>query len=122
MAYNPSMYMPQAYQTVYQPPIQYQQPVNGLVSVTGIEGAKAYQMPPNSAMPLFDADSDILYLKTTDSAGYPTIREFTFHPVEREADDRQDIGTLEARIAELEKAVADLSQKPKARKAADDAQ
>jgi len=61
----------------------YQQPINGLVSVTGIEGAKAYQLPPNSSMPLFDQNNDILYLKTTDSAGYPTIRSFSFKAVEQ---------------------------------------
>lgn len=61
----------------------YQQPMNGLVSVTGIEGAKAYQLPPNSSMPLFDQDNDILYLKTTDSAGYPTIKQFAFKPMEQ---------------------------------------
>lgn len=54
MAYNPQMYMPNSYQYGYQPNWGYQpsqmnaQPVNGLVSVTGIDGAKAYQLPPNS--------------------------------------------------------------------------
>ena len=57
-------------------------PIQGLVKVTGIEGAKAYQMPPNSTMPLFDADNDIMYIKSTDGAGFPTIREFAFSPVE----------------------------------------
>ena len=58
------------------------QPVNGLVSVTGMEGAKAYQLPSNSSMPLFDKDEDILYVKTTDGAGFPTIRAFRFEPIE----------------------------------------
>lgn len=86
MAYNPSMYMQQY--GAYQPmsygyhPTYTAQPVNGLVSVTGIEGAKAYQLPPNSSMPLFDQDNDLLYLKTTDSAGYPTIKTFAFKPME----------------------------------------
>lgn len=90
MAYNPSMYMPQysgyAQQPTnmnwsYQPSVT--QPINGLVSVTGIEGAKAYQLPPNSSMPLFDGDNDILYVKTTDAAGYPTIKTFRFEPLEQ---------------------------------------
>ena len=59
------------------------QPVNGLVSVTGMEGAKAYALPPNSSMPLFDADEDILYVKTTDAGGYPTIKAFRFEPIEQ---------------------------------------
>lgn len=50
-----------------------QQPVHGFVYVTGLDGAKAYQMPPNSEMPLFDSTGDIMYIKTTDGAGFPTI-------------------------------------------------
>ena len=53
-----------------------------LIRVTGVEGARAYQMPPNSAVPLFDADSDVMYVKTTDGAGFPTIRAFSFKPIE----------------------------------------
>ena len=51
-----------------------QQPVHGFVYVTGLEGAKAYQMPPNSEMPLFDSTNDgVMFIKTTDGAGFPTI-------------------------------------------------
>ncbi len=62
----------------YQPsmPVSYQQqtPVHGFVYVNGIEGAKAYQMPPNSEMPLFDSTNDgVMFIKQTDGAGYPSI-------------------------------------------------
>ena len=72
---NPYMpqfgYQPQGYMT---PAQQVQQPVHGFVYVTGIEGAKAYQMPPNSEMPLFDSTNDgVMFIKQTDGAGYPTI-------------------------------------------------
>ncbi len=53
-----------------------------LIRVTGMDGAKAYQMPPNSVVPLFDADNDVMYVKSTDGAGFPTIRAFAFQPVE----------------------------------------
>ena len=53
-----------------------------LIRVTGMDGAKAYQMPPNSVVPLFDADNDIMYVKSTDGAGFPTIRAFAFQPIE----------------------------------------
>lgn len=46
--------------------------------VTGIDGAKAYQMPPNSVAALFDDANDIFYVKSTDGAGFPTIRVFDF--------------------------------------------
>lgn len=40
-----------------------------ITRVTGEEGAKAYQMAPNSSAALFDGNEDIFYLKTTDGAG-----------------------------------------------------
>lgn len=83
MAYNPSLYNPYGQQPYQWSQPAWQRPINGLVSVTGMEGAKAYQMPPNSSMPLFDADEDLLYVKTTDAAGYPTIKTFSFKPTEQ---------------------------------------
>lgn len=72
-------YQPQGYMTAGSSPMlaqQQQQPIHGFVYVTGLDGAKAYQMPPNSEMPLFDStgERDIMYIKTTDGAGFPTIK------------------------------------------------
>ena len=67
-------YQPQGYMTAGSSPLLSQQPIHGFVYVTGIEGAKAYQMPPNSDMPLFDSTNDgVMFIKTTDGAGFPTI-------------------------------------------------
>ena len=63
-----------------QPP---QQPRDGLIRVTGMDGARAYQMPPNSAVALFDGGKDVFYVKTTDGAGFPTIRAYSFQPMEQ---------------------------------------
>lgn len=52
-----------------------QQPIHGFIQVTGLEGAKAYPLPPNSEMPLFDSTHDgVMFIKTTDAAGFPTIK------------------------------------------------
>ena len=53
-----------------------------LIRVTGMDGAKAYQMQPNSTVALFDSSEDIMYIKSTDGAGFPTIRTFGFAPIE----------------------------------------
>lgn len=53
-----------------------------LIRVTGMDGAKAYQMPANSSVALFDEGEDIFYVKTTDGAGFPTVRAFAFTPIE----------------------------------------
>ena len=78
--YNPMqpmqpMNMPQGVNP-YMP--QARQPAMELTRVTGIQGAQAYQMPPNSTAALFDSGCDIMYIKTTDGAGFPTIRMFDF--------------------------------------------
>lgn len=66
-------------------PIPQQQTQPGLIQVTGMEGAKAYPMNPNSVVPLFDADRDVMYIKRTDAGGYPTIAAYQFTPVQEAA-------------------------------------
>lgn len=53
---------------------------SNLIRVSGRQGAEAYQLPPNSAVPLFDGDSDTLYIKSTDGAGFGTIHEYQIVP------------------------------------------
>ena len=78
------------YQMQPYPSSMYQRPVqpvseNTLIRVTGIEGARAYQMAPNSTVALFDGGEDLMYIKSTDGAGFPTIRKFRFTEVDRYA-------------------------------------
>lgn len=74
-------------QTYYTPlaPIPQQQTAPGLIQVTGLEGAKAYPMAPNSEVALFDAGRDVFYVKRTDAGGYPTIQAYQFAPVQEDA-------------------------------------
>lgn len=58
-------------------------PESNLIRVTGLDGARAYQMAPNSTVALFDAGEDYMYVKSTDGAGFPTIRTFRFEPVDQ---------------------------------------
>ena len=87
-----------------------QQPNNGLIRVTGMEGAKAYQMPPNSVVALFDGNEDIFYIKTSDGAGFSTIRPFRFSPIEEtqtpaantsDFATRQELFSLQQQIEEM---------------------
>lgn len=55
-----------------------QEQTQNLIRVNGIDGAKTYQMTPNSTVALFDSNEDIMYIKTTDGAGFPSIRTFSF--------------------------------------------
>lgn len=62
-----------------QPPMQ---PQTGLNRVTGMDGARAFQVNPNSVVALFDDTQDVFYIKTTDSGGFPTIKGYRFTPIE----------------------------------------
>lgn len=66
-----------------------------LVKVSGLEGAKAYQMGPNSSVALFHESEDILYVKSTDGAGFPTIRTFRFEPFDIPPEDPKKYVTAE---------------------------
>lgn len=93
MAYYNSPYQGMPYNNPYmdrlnamtmgaQPPgMGQQRTVNGqIIRVNGIPGAQAYQMGANEAVALFDANEDYFYIKTTDGAGFASIRRFKFSP------------------------------------------
>lgn len=63
----------QTRQNVYQPQN------NGINWVQGIEGAKAWQLEPNSNVMLLDSENDgKFYIKTSDNVGMCTLRTFEF--------------------------------------------
>lgn len=78
MDYMGYQYPYQPMNNMFRPSMSSMSSMNGFIKVNGIDGAKAYQMPPNSSVPLFDVNEDVFYMKTTDGAGFPTIRRFVF--------------------------------------------
>ena len=46
---------------------------SNIISVTGIEGARAFNIAPNSSVLLLDGENPVLYLKTSDSIGMQKI-------------------------------------------------
>jgi len=61
----------------------YQKPqTNGIVWVQGIEGAKAYQLVPNSNAILMDSENDgRFYIKVSDNVGMCNLRTFSYTEV-----------------------------------------
>ena len=76
MAFNGFYSVP--YQTYTQPPYQPQMPQNqantGILWVQGESGAKSYLTAPNTTVVLFDSESQVIYLKSADAAGLPSMR------------------------------------------------
>lgn len=132
MAYTPQIYYPNNYQ--YQMPQQQQMPVpqqnqsnNGLIWVTGEIGAKSYLVAPNQSVLLMDSEGDKFYLKTTDSAGMPSLRTFeykevsqnsaqcsnsAFNQVDEQFVTREEYKAICGKYEELKHMIEDI-QKPK---------
>lgn len=80
-----------------------QKPVNGILWVQGIEGAKAYQLPPSSNVMLLDSDTEgRFYIKTSDNIGMCNLRIFEYTEItDKPQNDMSNYVTKE----ELEKAL-----------------
>lgn len=58
------------------------QPNNGITWVQGIEGAKAWQLSPNSNIILMDSENDgRFYIKISDNVGMCTLRVFKYEEI-----------------------------------------
>ena len=75
-----------------QPQPQQQVPIQSNIEyVNGIEGAKAFILPPNTQKLLLDSDNAFFYIKTTDMQGKPSVRRFRYIDVDAEqAPTKQD--------------------------------
>lgn len=77
MAFNnpifPMNYQPQ--QMYYpQVPQQSQAQNNNLIWVQGEAGAKSYLVAPNSTVTLWDSEAKVIYLKSADASGMPSMK------------------------------------------------
>ena len=83
MAYN---YYPQTYQTPVYYPSQSnafqgvasvgtnQSNTQSLLWVQGEAGAKSYMVAPNQTVVLWDSEAEVIYLKSADASGMPSIK------------------------------------------------
>ncbi len=73
MAYNNGF--PMNYQQMYYPQQMQPQPQgNGIIWVQGEAGAKSYLVAPNNTVQLWDSENNVIYLKSADSSGMPSIK------------------------------------------------
>ena len=81
MAYN--NYFPTGYQPMYQPNAYQTQTSVGsaqsstqnlLIWVQGEAAAKSYPIAPNTSVPLFDSEANVIYIKSADMSGMPSIK------------------------------------------------
>ena len=82
----------------YQPP--YQSPMQ-ITVVNGDNGARAFQMPPNSSIILLDESRRKVFIKETDGASYPKLSKYKLVP---DDDDSlpEDKGVVEKQLKDVE--------------------
>lgn len=100
---NPYLNSYQPYQTSFQSaqmPFSAQQQV---VKVNGENGARAFQMGANSSALLLDESGTIVWLVTSDGAGYKTVSPYDITP--HQFAKAPDYSTLESRISRLEELI-----------------
>lgn len=66
----PQMYMPYQAPSIQQPTNQ----GNGVIWIQGEAAAKSYLVAPNSSVVLFDSESQVIYLKSADASGMPSMK------------------------------------------------
>lgn len=116
-----------------------QKPTNELIWVQGLEGAKGYLVAPNNTVVLWDTENPVIYVKSADGSGIPSMRVLDF--VERNGNNqnthkntptdhkctcgdkfatKEQINALEGKINDLTAKYEELShpvvEKPKATK------
>lgn len=83
MAYN--NYFPNGYGQQYFPQFQSMvgtqmsspnqpQQQNGIIWVQGEAGAKSYLIAPNTTVQLWDSEAQVIYLKSADASGMPSMK------------------------------------------------
>ena len=112
------------YQNFQQQGQNFNQQTN-ITFVNGIEGAKAFQMSPNSSALLMDSDNSKFYVKSTDNLGVAKISSYTFieeeistgnksssqDSAESVALSKEEYESLISKISELESKTNELSAK-----------
>ncbi|MDD6936804.1 MAG: hypothetical protein PUI99_07760 [Clostridiales bacterium] len=87
-----------------------------VIQVNGENGARAFAMAPNSSALLMDSTAPIVWLCTTDGAGYLTASPFSIAPYQQEKP--VDVKTLEERIERLEAKLSEQSDAAPAKRRA----
>ena len=110
--YNPGF--PATYQPVYQAPApQQQNQQGGIIWVQGEAAAKSYLVAPGCTVQLWDSEEKIIYLKSADASGMPSMKvlDYTIRGEEKEKPapeyaTKDEVAALAETIKELKSELA----------------
>jgi len=107
----PATYQPMIQTPQYQVPQQNQQ--GGMIWVQGESAAKSYMVAPGSTVQLWDSEEKVIYLKSADPSGMPSMKvlDYTIRGEEKE-EPAKEYATKEELDALAEK-VKELSRRKK---------
>ncbi len=69
---------PASYQMYYPQYQQQTQQNNSITWVQGEAGAKSYLVAPNTTVQLWDSEAQVIYLKSADASGMPSIKTLDY--------------------------------------------
>lgn len=101
--YQTPFFNPYGFMGQYQQPQTPVQPSSQVVRVNGENGARSFQMGANSSALLLDESGLMVWLVTSDGAGYKTVSPYDIVP--HKSEPQPDYGSLESRIQRLEEIV-----------------
>ena len=78
-------------------------PKQEITKVNGEGGARAYQLFPNSSALLLDENNTIVWVVSTDGAGYKTVTPYSITPYQQAP--AVNVEDLSARLTKLEEVV-----------------
>lgn len=139
MAYNnnfPVGYQPTQFYYPQQQPYQAysssvpaQQTNNSIIWVQGEAGAKSYMVAPNTTVQLWDSEDQVIYLKSADASGMPSMKILDYRIREQQSSSvipqvapvqeyvtREEFSQLEARIKEQLDILSQPQPRARARK------
>ena len=104
--YQPMIQTPQFQASQYQAQQQNQQ--GGLIWVQGEAAAKSYMVAPGNTVQLWDSEEKIIYLKSADPSGMPSMKilDYTIRGEEKEEPaveyaTKEDLNALAEKVKEL---------------------
>ncbi|MBQ1364371.1 MAG: hypothetical protein IIY60_01030 [Clostridia bacterium] len=109
---------PISYQPVYQAPYQ-QQAQNqqaqqsGLIWVQGEAAAKSYLVAPGSTVQLWDSEEKVIYLKSADASGMPSMKVLDYTIRGEEQEKPAEEYATKAEVAALAEKIKELTAKKK---------
>ena len=103
----PATYQPMIQAPQYQAP-QQQNQQGGLIWVQGEAAAKSYMVAPGNTVQLWDSEEKIIYLKSADPSGMPSMKilDYTIRGEEKEQQavvyaTKEDLDALAEKVKEL---------------------